>query len=384
MSPIAKKEYVQSLLRRYKEARKKQKTIILNEFCQNCGYNRKYAIEKINTFNATIPKKKPGKPSKYNCEAVLKVIKKIWFESNLPCGQRLHVILPLWLPFVGDVPEEIQQLILQASSATLDRLLKPSRIKLKSKGRCTTKPGTLLKNQIPIKGEQWNEQKPGFLEADTVAHCGGSLMGQFAYTLNCVDIATGWNEQRAIWSKGELGVLTQIKDIQHSLPFTLLGFDCDNGSEFLNHHLLRHFKSENIQFTRCRPYHKDENAHVEQKNWTHVRQWLGYYRFDNPGVVVLMNDLYKSEWRLLHNFFMPSVKLIYKNRVGSRTTKKFDCPKTPYQRILESQHIHQNIKDKLSQTFKTLDPFKLKKSMELKLNKIFFASRSLVSAPSIS
>ena len=191
----------------------------------------------------------------------------------------------------------------------------------------------------------------------------------FAYTIDCVDIATGWTEQRAVWGKGETGVLTQIHDIEKNLPFPLLGFDSDNGSEFLNYHLLRHFtkRTRSVRFTRSRAYHKDDNAHVEQKNWTHVRQWLGYQRLDYPGVVNFLNDLYCNEWRLFHNFFCPSVKLISKERIGSKTSKHHDSPKTPFQRIMDSPHINASVKQSLSQQLKALNPFSLRKAMEIKL-----------------
>jgi hypothetical protein len=194
----------------------------------------------------------------------------------------------------------------------------------------------------------------------------------FTYTLDCVDIATGWSEQRAVWGKGETDILKQIKHIEISLPFPLLGFDCDNGSEFLNYHLLKHLtqRKNPVQFTRSRAYHKDDNAHVEQKNWTHVRQWLGYQRLDDPNVVPLLNDLYEHEWRLLHNFFCPSMKLLSKERIGSKTLKHHDPPKTPYQRILESPHIPLNIKQNLSKQFENLNPFVLREAIEKKLKKI--------------
>jgi hypothetical protein len=197
----------------------------------------------------------------------------------------------------------------------------------------------------------------------------------FAYTIDCVDIATGWTEQRAIWGKGESGVLVQIKDIEKSLPFPLLGFDCDNGSEFLNHHLYRHFtqRKKTIQFTRSRAYHKQDNAHIEQKNWTHIRQWIGYQRFDNPEVVSLLNNLYTKEWKLFHNFFCPSVKLLAKERIGSKTIKHYDSPKTPSQRILESPHISPQTKQSLIKQFATLNPFMLRKTMEEKTKKIFLS-----------
>jgi hypothetical protein len=236
-----------------------------------------------------------------------------------------------------------------------------------------------LRKQIPIKTNQWDESRPGFVEADTVAHCGDSLSGMFAYTVDFVDIATGWTEQRAVWGKGETGVLEQIKDIELVLPFPLLGFDCDNGGEFLNYHLHRHFaeRKQPVHFTRSRAYHKDDNAHVEQKNWTQVRQWLGYDRLDNPKVVPLLNNLYTKEWRLFHNFFCPSVKLIAKERIASKTIKRHDSPKTPYQRIMESPHIQQSVKLALSKQLEKLNPFLLRKAMDRKLKNIFLENSKL-------
>ena len=194
----------------------------------------------------------------------------------------------------------------------------------------------------------------------------------FAYTIDFVDIATGWTEQRALWGKGERGVLDQIKDVEKMLPFPLLGFDSDNGGEFLNYHLFRHFtdRKQPIAFTRSRAYHKDDNAHIEQKNWTHVRQWFGYQRLDNPKMVSLMNNLYRNEWRLFHNFFLPSVKLIEKERIGSKTIKKHDAPKTPYQRIMESKYVDEAVKLFLTKQLELLNPFELNNIMQMKLKKI--------------
>lgn len=379
MSSRSKREYLEAIYRRYKAGTRKQKKLILDEYCAACGYHRKHAIRLLKKFKRfSKPKqKKKGRASVYQTEAILVPLKRIWLAANLPCSKRLKAVLPLWLPGYtqqyGALTEEVAITILAISPSSIDRLLKPVRIKYKGRGKSTTKPGTLLRKQIPIKTNQWDESRPGFLEADTVAHCGTSMAGMFAFTIDCVDIATGWTEQRAVWGKGETAVLEQIKDIETSLPFLLQGFDSDNGSEFLNHHLLRHFteRKQPVQFTRSRAYHKDDNAHIEQKNWTHVRQWLGYHRFDNPEIVPLLNKLYKSEWRLFHNFFCPSVKLIEKQRIASKTIKRYDKPKTPYQRIMESQDITAEVKKKLTDLFETLNPFLLRKAMEKRLKEIF-------------
>jgi len=371
-------ECLESIYLRYKRASRKEKTLILDEFCATCGYHRKHAIRLLcnyKRFTKPNPKKR-GKPSVYDKPPITEPLKRIWLAANLPCSKRLKAVLPIWMPGYakeyGALGLNIIKLLYRMSPATIDRILKPLRFKYRGRGRSTTKPGTLLRKQIPIKTNQWDESRPGFVETDTVAHCGESTEGVYANTVDLVDIATGWNEQRAVWGKGETEVLEQLKDIEEMLPFPLLGFDCDNGGEFINHHLIRHFalRKEPIQFTRSRPYHKDDNAHVEQKNWTHVRQWFGYHRLDKQKIVALMNDLYRSEWRLYHNFFMPSVKMIEKKMIASKTLKRYDKPKTPYERALESKHVDPSIKRSLKEQFETLNPFQLRKAIEAKLKKI--------------
>jgi len=381
MSPRSKKEYIETIVERYKKATRKQKTLILDEFCSTLHCHRKHAIRALKNFKRFRKTKnhKRGRKPIYAHPAILKPLKKIWLTANLPCSKRIKPILPLWLPgymeSFGPLSPKVLEALSRISPATIDRILSPSRIHYKKRGRTTTKPGTLLRNQIPIQTNQWDESRPGFLEADTIAHCGNSLSGMFAYTLNTVDIATGWTEQRAVWGKGETAILQQIRDIEQSLPFPLRGFDSDNGSEFLNYHLYRHFTQKNqpVQFTRSRPYHNEDNAHIEQKNWTHVRQWLGYERFDNPQVVPLLNDLYRQEWRLFHNFFCPSVKLLAKERIGSKTYKRYDSPKTPYQRTLESPLVSPQTKQSLTKQLESLNPFMLRKTMEEKIKKIFLS-----------
>jgi 5S rRNA maturation endonuclease (ribonuclease M5) len=380
MSPLSKREYLEAIVRRYKEASRKIKTAILNEFCSACGYHRKHALRLLRTFRRFTQKPlgKRGRKPVYNPELVLVPLRRIWKAANLPCSKRLKASIPIWLrgyiETYGPISQETAVALLRISPSTIDRILKPVRAHYTKHGRATTKPGTLLKRHIPIKTNQWDESRPGFLEADTVAHCGSSTEGMYANTIDCVDIATGWTEQRAVWGKNYQDVIEQIKDIEQSLPFSILGFDVDNGGEFLNYHLLRHLtenRTRPIQFTRSRAYQKDDNAHVEQKNWTHVRQWLGYDRLDRSEVVPLMNDLYTSEWRLFLNFFCPSVKLLEKKRVASKTVKRYDKPKTPCQRVLESPDISKETKQALKELQKTLNPFVLRKAMEAKLKKIF-------------
>lgn len=293
------------------------------------------------------------------------------------CSKKLKAALPLWLPFYDTAYEplspDIKAQLLSMSPATIDRLLKPVRAKAGRKGLCGTRPGSLLKNQIPIRTHHWDITQPGFMEADTVAHCGNSLAGSFAWSLTLTDIMTTWTEIRATWNKGAEGVCAQIQAVESQLPFALLGFDCDNGSEFLNFHLLRYFsdRPKQVAFTRSRPYKKNDNAHVEQKNWTHVRHLFGYDRIEDADLVPLMNDLYTNEWSLYQNHFCPGMKLVQKQRVNSKYQKRYDVPKTPYQRLLDSPCIDEDAKHRLQDVHQALNPFILKQEIEKKLTQIF-------------
>jgi hypothetical protein len=257
------------------------------------------------------------------------VVEQVWTAAEQLCGKRLVQALPLWLPHYerhyGKLLPCQRKLIGQVSAATLDRLLADKKSH-RSKGLGGTKPGTLLRHHVPIQGEVWNEQRVGFMEADSVAHCGNSLAGNFIWSLTYTDLACTWTEGRAVWNKGSTGVLDQTRDVESKLPFPILGFDFDNGSEWLNWTLIRYLqvRTKPIQLSRSRPYHKDDNAHVEQKNWMWPRQLLGYGRLEQAEQVQPINSLYQEVWGPLHNFFLPSMKLVKKWRVGSRWVRR--CP----------------------------------------------------------
>ena len=387
MGKRGKQEYLWAILKRYRLAEKKEKRSILDEFCKVCEYNRKYAIRLLGRGDVQVEdraKRPAGRRKRYDDPAILEALKYIWEKLNLPCSKRLKAALSLWLPYYErhkhvQLTSEQQSLLLAISAATIDRLMAPMRAKARKLGLCTTRPGSLLKKHIPIATDQWDETRPGFIEADTVAHCGTSMEGMFVFTVNCIDIATGWREQRAIWGKGEYGVLGTVKDIEQRLPFPILGFDCDNGSEFLNWPILKYFKNRKrpVQYTRSRPYHKNDNAHVEEKNWTLVRQYIGYQRLGKPNLADELNQLYLSEWRLFMNFFVPSTKLIEKRRVGAKIIKKYDSPKTPFQRLLESPLISTPSKDKLQKLFSKQDPFNLQRQIQRKINAIISQAEPL-------
>jgi hypothetical protein len=294
-------------------------------------------------------------------------------SSNLVCSKRLKVMIALWLPhYETELSDEVKHQLGTISAATIDRLLAPLRRRYTKRGLATTRPGSLIKKQIPIKTNQWDERVPGFLEADTVAHCGTSVAGMFVYTLNMVDIATGWTEQRALWGKGEGGVLSAMESIEQVLPFRIRGFDCDNGSEFLNWPLLKYFvhRKQPVQYTRSREYHKNDNAHVEGKNWTIVRQYLGYDRFDDPRIAPALNELYTQQWPLLMNFFFPSVKLVAKHRIKSKIIKLHDAPQTPLQRVLRSPYVSPQTKRLLKELYLQLNPFQLQREVGKKITRI--------------
>jgi hypothetical protein len=368
--------YISNMHKRYKLGNRAEKARILDEYCATSGCHRKSAIRALNKKSCRRKRraKQPGRKQLYKPEMLLPSLKTIWFASDQVCGKRLKALLPAWLPFYekhyGQLSVDCRQQLENISSATIDRLLKASKSG-QSKGLSGTKPGSLLKTQIPICTDQWDNTVPGFIEADTVAHCGESLSGDFIWSLTMVDIATGWTENRATWNKGAQGVLTAIESVKEALPFKIKGFDSDNGSEFLNHHLVAYLAEKKIQFTRSRPYKKNDNAHVEQKNWTHVRQLMGYERFSDPRLVAMMNDLYANEIADYRNYFLPCFKLISKERIKSKMIKKHDKPITPFARLLLSEHIDEATKKHLSEKYHCLDPFTLKDKIEKKLQAIY-------------
>ena len=257
MSPGSRREYLRSIRLRYLKAKRFEKSRILDEFCRVCGYQRKYAIRLLNRPGRDL-RRKPGPPRRYGPE-VLEVVKRIWFGADQMCSKRLKAAIPLWLPHYeheyGHLRGEVRAKVLALSPATVDRLLRPIRIKQRPKGICGTKPGTLLRNQIPIRTSNEDITRPGYLEADTVAHCGNSMAGDFMWSLTFTDIHSGWTENRATWNRGYEGVLAQVQNVEASLVFPIRGFDCDNGGEFLNHHLVRYFRDRKqpVSFTRTRP-----------------------------------------------------------------------------------------------------------------------------------
>jgi hypothetical protein len=347
---------------------------MLDEFCEQYGYERKHAIKLLSD---RLPKPsgqaRAGARSVY--EPVREVVENIWQCSEQLCGKRLEPALELWLPHYGKhygrlLPRQ-KKLLKEVSAATLDRMLASRKAEV-SRRLCGTRPGTLLRTQIPIQGEVWDQKRAGFLEADSVAHCGTSLAGDFIWSLTYTCLGSGWTEGRAVWNKGAHGVLEQTRDVENHLPFPLLGMDFDNGGEWMNWHLVKYLQERiaPVKLTRSRPYHKDDNAHVEQKNWMWPRQVLGYQRLEKSEAVPLINALYKETWGPLHNFFLPSAKLVEKQREGSRWVRRHDRPQTAYQRLVSSGQLSKKQARRLRDEYEALDPFELARQTEKQLRPI--------------
>jgi len=294
------------------------------------------------------------------------------------CSKNLKKAMPIWLPAYeaveGVFRDDIRTRLLSISAASIDRVLKP--YKHLGRGRCGTKPGSLLRSEIPIRTTVWDVNIPGFLEGDTVAHCGGDLSGQFVWTLTATDICTQWTEIRPVWHKGAVAVIEAIEDMYQAFPFAVQAWDCDNGAEFINRYLVKHFADRKIAFTRSRPYHKNDNAHVEQRNYSHVRQLLGYRRLDNQEILPRLADIMR-DYSLLKNLFYPSRKLLSKVAIGSYTKKLFDDPKTPYQRVLEHPLVDKHQKERLRNIYISINPVLFKKQ-------IFSQLRSLLKNASVT
>ena len=359
---------------RYQRRSREGRSRMIDEFCEQYGYERKYAAKLLgDALPGSSAQKRSGPVSEY--KPVLEVVETVWSAAEQLCGKRLASALGLWLPHYerhyGKLLPSQKKLLAKVSAATLDRLLAGAKSQA-VRGLCGTKPGTLLRRHIPIQGEVWDERRPGFMEADSVAHCGSSLAGNFTWSLVYTDLGSTWTEGRAVWNKGAHGVLEQTQDVEQNLPFELLGFDFDNGSEWLNWTLIKYLQTriKPVRLTRSRPYHKDDNAHIEQKNWMWPRQLLGYGRLEDAAVVPRINGLYKEAWGPLHNFFLPSMKLQHKWREGSRWVRRHDRAQTAYQRLQASDQVAAKHKRRLRDQYQALDPFVLAQQVEQRLKSI--------------
>lgn len=384
--------------RRYQQATKKQKTLILDQFCSSTGYARAYASFLLHNWGRKVkltikgvrtiyefahPKKnriRKCRPRKYD-ERVDKVLKQLWYIADGICGKRLAQFIKNTLTTLEQFEEitidpQTHTKLLSISPATIDRHMASERKKSQIKGRATTKPGTLLKHHIPIRTfAQWDDHAPGFVEIDLVSHEGGYFEGDNIYTLDVTDVCTTWTETRAIKNKAQKWVFEALEQIIANLPFPLRGIDSDNGSEFINNHLFRYCQQHKLTFTRSREYRKNDNCFVEQKNFSIVRRTVGYYRYDTDEELQLMNTIYDT-LRLYTNFFLPTMKLKQKIRIGSRVKRLYDKPVTPFLRVTQHPAVSKVLKQKLRNLYPTLNPAQLKRNLIKLQDRLFFIAES--------
>lgn len=378
MTQQTREELLREVKKRYLRANYKTKQQILNEFCVNTDYHRKHAIRILQARYVRKSIDQRRKRSLVYSFDLFQLIIKIWELLEYPCGARLKPqLLPLAEALernheIGQLEPRMRNQLAVIGAKTLDRRLSRERVVRKlQRIRGTTRHGSLLKSSVPIRITNWDTQQIGFMEMDTVAHCGDVLSGELLYSLDMVEIATGWSEQIAVMGKGEAGIVSAIEEIKQGLPFSLKGLDSDTGSEFVNWHMVKWCKENHLFFTRSRPDRKNDNAYVEQKNYTHIRKWLGYRRYDTKEQLKLINDLYRNELRLWNNFFRPVMKILSKQKVNNSVCKKiWDIAQTPYQRLINSKQTPPKVKGQLKQLYESLNPVKLKEAITLKLKRI--------------
>lgn len=375
MSQGSKRELIATIRPRYLKANKAGKEHILNEFIATTGYHRKSAIRVLNGEPKPKGLKKPGRQRIYQGE-VIQILEQIWEICGRICSKRLQPFLPEMVTVLERHNElclspEIKSLLLSMSRSTIDRCLKNVRFTSPQRGLSTTKPGTLLKQAIPIRTfTPWQDECPGFLEIDLVAHCGSSTEGTYLNTLTATDLATGWTECLALANKTQAAVTQAIGQLRLDLPFPLLGLDSDNGSEFINDTLLRYCQSAQITFTRSRPYRKNDQAHVEQKNWSVVRHTVGYDRLETEQELALLRSIY-ANLRLYINFFQPVLKLVGKERIDGKTIRTYDRATTPYRRVLALDTLPLEVKARLTALYVQLNPVTLRSSIDAKVAQLW-------------
>ena len=361
------KEYAEAIKNRYRIETKHRKGRILDEFTKATGLHRKAAIRLLNCRSPATRRKRSGRPPRYGIVAV-EALRVVWETSDRLCSKRLHPFLPELIKVLRRCGEskmtaEIEAELCRMSPSTIDRLLQPWKQKGGRRSFSTTKPGSLLRSAIPIRTfADWQEKRPGFVEVDLVAHCGESVDGFYLNTLMAVDVATGWSEFIGVWGKGQQRVGAAIHNVQQRLPFKLLGLDSDNGSEFINQDLAKWCHHEGITFTRSRPYKKNDNCFVEQKNGAIVRRVIGRDRYSSKQSYETLNRIYYL-LRLYINFFQPAMKLVSKTRHGAKVYRVYDTALTPYQRVLKSGVIEEVSKVQINSIYAHLNPVRLLKQI---------------------
>jgi hypothetical protein len=371
VGPVARQQYLEQMRDRYAVAGRTARSALLDEAVAMTGYHRKALIRRF-TRPLGPRRRRRGRPQTYG-PTVVAALRALWQAAGYPWAVRLKALLPVWVPRARrrlHLTRAVEAQLQQISPRQMDRLLQTDKRQIRRRLYGRTKPGTLLKHQVPLRTDRWDVTTPGWTEVDLVAHSGDRAEGEFAHTVNQTDIVTTWVESRAVLGKSQVHVQQALEALRHGLPFRLRGIDSDNGSEFLNAHLVRYCAGLEIQFTRGRPYKKDDNAHIEQKNWTHVRKLVGYERYDTEPAVAALNTVY-AELRLFQNLFLPTVKLVRKDRVGARTRRRYDLAQTPLDRVRACPEADHGKVAALVALRARLDPFVLSARIDRLLERVY-------------
>lgn len=383
MNMNSRNQYLAVIRKEYFQSKKKAKSLLLDEYCKNTGLNRKYVIRKVNHLwlwdeKGRIKKKMRKRRKFYGSEVIMALVK-LWEIFDYPCGQRLKPLLEQEIERLRklgelEISDGTARKLTRIAPATIDRRLKPEkeRLALFRKKGCS-KPKSLLYQKIPVRLNDWDTSIVGNLGIDFVEHCGSSKRGEYLNTLSATEISSGWWEGEAVMGRGQYPTLVGLQKIRERVPFSWLEIHPDNDSAFINGHLYQYCQKEGLKFSRSRPNKKNDNCYVEQKNWTHVKKVLGYLRYDTQGELKIINDLYRKQLRLYKNFFQPVMKVIKKERIAGKVKRKYDMPKTPHQRLMESNQISEEAKRRLKILYLSLNPAQLKREIEAKLDKLYQA-----------
>jgi len=378
MTRTSVEELVKAVRPRYVKANRSRKSQILDEFVAVTGFHRKAAIRRLGGRRRRTGRRR-GRPPVYTPDVVA-ALRAVWEVYGCICSKRLAPFLPEAVALLARegkviVPSDVRDRLIRMSPATIDRVLAPHRHK-GGRGRATTKPGTLLRSQVAVRTfADWTDTRPGFLEIDLVAHCGGTTAGEYVHTLSTVDVATGWFEPVALPNRSHQSVEEALEKVRRQLPFPLLGIDSDNDSAFLNWGIKAYCDKNKITFTRCRPYKKNDQAHVEQKNWTVVRQLTGYDRYEGAEATAALQAVY-DDYRVYVNFLQPVRKLVQKKTESGKVWKRYDQASTPYRRALGEASVELQLKHDLAVRYAELTPWHLRQRIDDNLRELWKLRRS--------